>query len=72
MAAPTKQARVVVITKHTAPLDNQNRALSHPFHKPLTCAHGGVLTKAEEIMMNGVTEVLRKRNSSHVHGWSID
>jgi len=57
MAAPTKQADIVVISETYGTPDNQNRA--HPFITRLTYTDG-VLTKAEEIMMNGVTEVLRK------------
>ena len=57
MAAPTKQADIVIINETYGTPDNQNKA--QPFKTRLTYV-GGALTKAEEIMMDGVIEVLRK------------
>lgn len=57
MAAPTKAADIVIINETYGTPDNHNKA--HPFITRLTYTSGR-LTKAEEIMMDGVTEVLRK------------
>lgn len=57
MAAPTNAADIVLINETYGTPDNQNKA--HPFITRLTYTDG-VLTKSEEIMMDGVTEVLRK------------
>ena len=59
MAAPTNAADIVIINETYGTPDNQNKA--HPFITRLTYTDG-VLTKSEEIMMDGVNKVLRKES----------
>ena len=51
MAAPTNAADIVIINETYGTPDNQNK--DHPFITRLTYTDG-VLTKSEEIMMDGV------------------
>jgi len=57
MPAPTKQADIVIINETYGTPANQNKAHAHKTRLTYT---EGKLTKAEEIMMDGVIEVLRK------------
>lgn len=58
MAAPTKQADIVVIHETYGTPANANKAHNHDTR--LSYDVDGNLTKVEEIMLDGATEYLRK------------